>query len=250
MKITISFLIILLTPLISNCFVYNINVTTNEKNEEIKIEWYGPTNYLEGSLFYNVYYSTNVPKLKNNKIVNIYDFELLSTLEYKTNNTIFSVNSKVSNNNYVIIPITNGVYIYNYIQNTVPKIQIEEGIIEKLPVTNLTYTPTNITTTNLQSYNISTQKEHEENEELKSIVLNLFLKKKYKLALEKLKQLRELSNEKEEKVYIDMYIARCYYALNKKRKAIYILLNLETDNENLKSLINFWLDRYSRYFFK
>ncbi|MFN4245098.1 MAG: hypothetical protein ACK4F9_02985 [Brevinematia bacterium] len=255
-RIIITSIILTVVTLVNvNGFVYNLEVMTNKENSEIKIKWFGPTNYTESTLFYNVYYSSNKPILKDNKIVNIYDFDILSTLEYKTNNIIFSVTDKLSNNYYLIIPITNGTYIYTYLQNTLPQIDVKNIMKTteqiELSQANLNYSMetnrTNITVTNI----IETSKEYNaipyEGEDLKKIVINYFLKRKYKIAIEKLKYLKESVEETEKKEYIDIYIARCYYAIGKKRKALYILLNIKSDN--LKSLAEFWLNRYSRYFF-
>lgn len=86
-----------------------------------------------------------------------------------------------------------------------------------------------------------------EDMKLRDVISKHFLRGQYELALAKLKSIRENSKDFEEREYIDVYIARCYYALNSKRRSIFILLNIRS--EKVKPLAEFWLQRYVKYFF-
>lgn len=253
---------------ISYSLVYNLSSKTNSTNNTITIEWYGPTNYIEGSLYYNIYSSTNQVVITNDKIQNIFDFELLTTIPYSTNAEKLFFSDTLSNKTYIIIPIINGKYIYTFVSNVVPYPLITQDTQKTLSIEtpkvssntnlgNVLMTNTNIIT-NVSKTNTQTNESEKsekimeypllpEDTKFSKIVSTYFLKKDYKKALYKFKEIRENVENLEDKEYIDLYIARCYYSLGKKRKAIYILLNIKSNE--VKPLAEFWLNRFSKYFF-
>lgn len=246
MKIFVSAIFILVT--ISSLFgyVYNITVSTNLKDNLIVIEWYGPTNFTE-SLYYNVYSSTNELIIQNNRPANLTDFQILGIIQYSTNNYRYSITDILQlNTKYVIIPVVNGEYIYeNIIANVIPQIKHSTNTnITTNIVSTQTNLQTNVSLTKISTNNIT---EHTDKSlELNKIVRDYFLKRDYKTTLEKLRIIREEVETQEQRDLINVYIARSYYALNKRKKAIYILLRITS--EEVKPLAEFWLNRFSKHY--
>lgn len=267
-KAKILFLI-LLSIMLSNYsegFINNLSITTN--SNIIIISWETPSNYTESTLYYNIYSSKNQPTIKNQKISGIEEFELLGTLRYSSTNTSLSFSTTTFDRYYIIIPVTNGKSIVDWISNIIPtpNSAIEQSKITTQPTqqqiqtqqTNLPKETILISQPKPQPQIITQPKltNSQENSkiltlspntELGYIIKNFFLKRDYKTSLEKLNELFQITESDEEKDLIKIYTARCYYAINKKRKAIYILLSI--NSEEVKPLAEFWLNRYSRYFF-
>lgn len=244
-------------------YVYNLVSSTNLENNLILIQWYGPTNLI-GGLYYNVYSSTNELTIQNNRPVNLTDFQILGILKYSTNDSRYSITDSLQpNKKYVIIPVLNGEYIYENIRaNVIPQTQFptNTNIITNLYtnqlqvntntniVTNTVLTQTNLQT-NVSLAEISTNNTMEYKDKslgLSKIIREYFLKRDYRASLEKLRVIREEVETQEQRDLIDVYIARSYYALNKRKKAIYILLRITS--EEVRPLAEFWLDRFSKYY--
>lgn len=258
-------LLVFLVTIASTSFgyVYNLVSSTNLKDNLILIQWYGPTN-LTGSLYYNVYSSTNELTIQNNRPINLTDFQIIGTLKYSTNDSRYSITDSLQpNKKYVIIPVLNGEYIYENISaNVIPQTQFptNTNITTSLYTDQLKVnTNTNIVTntiltqinlqTNIPSAKISTDNTMEYTDKssgLSKIVREYFLKRDYRTALEKLRLIREEVETQEQRDLIDVYIARSYYALNKRKKAIYVLLRITS--EEVRPLAEFWLDRFSKYY--
>lgn len=267
-KILIPFVILITI----NCYAFVNNLTVSTNSNILIIRWEGPTNYTEGTLYYNIYSSKDEPSIRNNKISGIEKFDLVRTFQYSTNNIIFSFPTTLFDRYYIVIPITNGKSILDWNYNIIPQpeslkeLSKKDNIItnqltnqptnqqeikpqpskqpqESIPQSQPITTNTQITITPQETTNKITLSP---NTELGLIIKNFFLKKDYKTSLQKLSELLQTTDSNEEQELIKLYIARCYYALNKKRKAIYILLNI--NSEEVKPLAEFWLNRYSKYF--
>ncbi|MCX8029769.1 MAG: hypothetical protein N2712_07240 [Brevinematales bacterium] len=245
MRFVISLLLVMISTF-SFGFVYNISYFTNANN--IVVEWLGPTN-VSGSLYYNIYSSTNKPKVVGKKIVNFEELNLIKVVQFSTNLQKFYFTDELqSNTYYTVIPVFDGRYVYDYIDLSI----IPSKLVVSLSnyETNLVFVSpiqTNVlsvTQTNFVDFSVQ-QDDFSEELDFKKVLRDYFLKKDYKLTISRLKEIRKNTQNDIDRDYINLYLARSYYAINKKRKAIYILLNIKSDE--VRPLAEFWLDRFSRY---
>lgn len=265
MRTILTTLIILITI---NChgFIENLSISTNSNT--LILKWQGPSNYTEGSLYYSIYSTQHEPSIRNNKISDIEKFDLIGIIQYSTNNTTFSFSTSLFNRYYLIIPVTNGKSILDCNYNIIPPPNSLTKLSEKNSTSTNQFLTTNqqepnplpftqsqevisssIFTNILSQTTLSPENQTKptiSSKELGQIIKEFFLKKDFKTSLAKLSNLLQTTLSNEEQDLIKIYIARCYYALNKKRKAIYILLSI--NSEEVKPLAEFWLDRYSKYF--
>ncbi|MGC8870480.1 MAG: hypothetical protein ACP5PT_05270, partial [Brevinematia bacterium] len=208
------------------------------------------------------YRSFTKPLLEGKKILNFLDLEFMGVVNYSVDKNLLVFQDILTNTNvfYVVLPVSNGVFIYDNVElNILPTLSITKTFTSNL--NSFSNTNLSLITNNLTLIEVKTNISDETNklilDEEKSIdeydknfseILNkYFLKGYYSIALEKFYELRDSVNTLEEREMIDIYISRCYYAMNKKRKSIYILLRIKSDN--VKPIADFWLNRFSKYFF-
>lgn len=243
-------LVVSFNNLFASYLVSNLNCSVT--NSSMRLEWYQPRNYTNAYLYYNVYSSSNSPKFDNGIFVNFLDFDLIGVVKYSTNNPLSFVISNCPKYYYLVLPATNGVFVYddfyslvipkitntNFISNTNFTFIVKEtNQIRMSEVSNVTIEKTT---------NVLEKSNTVYLDKLGYILKTFFFKGKYRASLDKLIEIRSNVSNDEERELIDLYIARCYYALGKKRKAIRILLNI--NDPEIREMSEFWLNRFSRYF--
>ncbi len=240
-------------------FVSNLDYSATGSIVEIK--WYQPENFTNAYLYYNIYFSSTQPRYTNGYFENFLDFNLIGVVEYSTNRLKKFVFTNHQNGYYyLVLPVTNGFFVLeDFYSLVVPKmVSISTPNQSNLTVFQASQNnnvisnrfvdssqPIGITIDSLPDTSLSSISEDFEYK-LRRVLSDYFFKGRYKISLDKLILLRdEASNEKEISL-VDLYIARCYYAIGKKRKAMRILLQI-SDLE-IRDIAEFWLNRFARYF--
>ncbi len=83
-------------------------------------------------------------------------------------------------------------------------------------------------------------------DDFKVVLRDYFFKGRYRDTIEILNRILEEDIEEDMRDLIKVYLARSYYSIGKKRKALRILIDITS--ENIREISEFWLNRFSRYF--
>jgi hypothetical protein len=253
----LGFFLFLFVPYIAFASYFVSNLDCSVDGSKIEIKWYQPENFTNTYLYYNVYFSSTIPRYTNDSFENFLDFNLIGVVKYSTNGfTKFVFTNHQSNYYYLVLPVTNGFFVFeDFYSLVLPKISgANITNTTNFSLSNIVSIPSqfvisnkamNITTTNLSNISVLPTSDDFDHR-LGEILNDYFFKGKYEISLEKLISLRDEIYDEREKSIVSLYIARCYYAMGKKRKAIRILLQI--NDPEIKDIAEFWLNRFSRYF--